>query len=322
MTLPTFSARLQQAVRQRRSPLVVGLDPRREMLPESLRSQDSSPEQTADAYRTFCCEIIGAVAPIVPAVKPQMAFFEQLGPPGLAALAQVIQAARQANLLVILDGKRNDIGSTAQAYASAYLGERSPWQADSLTVSPYLGQDSLEPFVRQAREHQAGLFVLVKTSNPGSAALQDSLIDGLPLYRTVAQWVESWSAESVALGPASARRTGRSAGGAEPACRYGEVGAVVGATYPQQLAELREAMPHCWLLVPGLGAQGATAADVASAFDPQGTGAVVNSSRAIIFAYRQQAYAHFPADRWLDAVTQAAVDTSAQLRAETPAGNL
>ncbi len=174
------------------------------------------------------------MAPLVPAVKPQAAFFEQLGPPGMTALYDVIQYARAAGLIVILDGKRNDIGSTAEAYAEGYLGS-----ADALTVSPYLGEDSLRPFVEVGQRRGAGIFVLVKTSNPGGGQFQDLMADGRPLYRHVGEFVERLAVET-------AGRNG-----------YGAVGAVVGATYPQQLAELREAMPHTWFLVPGYGAQGA-----------------------------------------------------------------
>ena len=174
--------------------------------------------------------------------------------------------------MVILDGKRNDIGSTATAYAHGFLGRESPWGADALTVSPYLGDDSLQPFVEVAAEQMAGLFVLVKTSNPGGRMIQDLVADGKPIYRHVAEFVERLAVTT------------------EGDNEYGAVGAVVGATYPQQLAELRAVMPHTWFLVPGFGSQGGTAADVAAAFDPQGRGAIVNNSRGIIFAHSLKPY--------------------------------
>jgi orotidine-5'-phosphate decarboxylase len=263
--------------------------------------------QTATAVGAFCRGVVDVVAPLVPAVKPQAAFFEQLGPPGMAVLAAIIGYAQERGLLVILDAKRNDIGSTAVAYADAFLGRdgRSAWGADAMTVSPYLGGDSLAPFVEVATERGAGLFVLVKTSNPGGGMLQDLVAEGRPVYRHVAQHVE--------------KLAGKTAG----ECGYGAVGAVVGATYPQQLQELRAEMPHAWFLVPGFGAQGGTARDVAGAFDERGLGAIINSARAIIFAHKRKPYAaRFGPTRWQAAVEAATRDTIDQLRADTPAGRL
>jgi len=222
-------------------------------------------------------------------------------------LGQVIDYARHQGLLVVLDGKRNDIGTTATAYAEAYLGTPpdSPWGADALTVSPYLGDDSLTPFVDVARERGAGVFVLVKTSNPGGRMLQDLVVDGRPLYRVVGDYVEQ-------LATASRGESG-----------YGAVGAVVGATYPEQAAELRAAMPHTWFLVPGFGAQGGTARDVAAAFDESGRGAIVNNSRGIIFAHATKAYKdRFGDARWQEAVEAATRDMISQLAADSPAGRL
>ena len=292
----TFSDRLATAIRRCGNPVVVGLDPRYSQLPESLQSSNATFTQQAESYRRFCGGIIDVVAGKVPAVKPQMAFFEQLGPPGMLALAEVIDQARRADLVVILDGKRNDIGSTATAYAQAYLGANSPWQADALTVSPYLGDDSLMPFVEAARDESAGVFVLVKTSNPGGRTFQDLCIEGEPLYRHVARLVE--------------RLAGESLGG----CGYGDVGAVVGATYSEQLVELRAAMPQTWFLVPGYGAQGGAASDVQGAFDAQGLGAVVNSSRAIIFAHQRPEYAALGSRQWERAVEKATDAMIAELR--------
>lgn len=305
--MTAFVDTLASQVRQRRTPALVGLDPRLEQMPENLArlAVKGNAEAVSNAYLQFCCGVIDVVAPLVAAVKPQAAFFEHCGPHGMSALYHVMQYARESGLLVILDGKRNDIGSTAAAYATAYLGrDGSAWGADALTVSPYLGDDSLEPFVEAASTRSAGIFVLVKTSNPGGAVFQDRLIDGQPLYRLVGEHVE-----------ALAMRT-------KGQCGYGDVGAVVGATYPEQLAELRQAMPHTWFLVPGFGSQGGTAADVASAFDSAGLGAIVNSSRDIIFAHARPQYAHFGAARWQEAVEAATRDMIEQLRADTPASNL
>ncbi len=240
----SFGERLAERVKLRGNPVLVGLDPRFAQLPECLRSGSNATDLAAQAacYEKFCFEIIDVVAPLVAAVKPQAAFFEQLGPAGMQALDAVVRHARKAELLVILDGKRNDIGSTAQAYADAYLGAQSAWQADALTVSPYLGADSLEPFAERCQQQDAGIFVLVKTSNPGGGHFQDvEDASGVTIYQRVAEHVES-------LAAASADASG-----------FGAVGAVVGATYPEQLIELRQAMPHSWLLVPGFGAQGGSA---------------------------------------------------------------
>ncbi len=224
----------------------------------------------------------------------------------MAVLGEVIRYAQSKGLLVILDGKRNDIGSTATAYARGILGRgRSAWGADAITVNPYLGDDSLKPFVEVATDRKAGVFVLVKTSNPGGKMFQDLVSDGRPIYEHVGAHVELLAQDT--LGD----------------CGYGAVGAVVGATYPEQLARLRVQMPHTWFLVPGFGSQGGTARDVASAFDEKGGGAIVNNSRGIIFAHRRAPYAQrFGPTRWQDAVEAATRDMIDQLRAETPAGRL
>ncbi len=305
--MEAFSDRLASAVRRCGNPVMVGLDPRVEQLPKSILHPKGgfSLEQQAAACYIFCRGVIDVVAPLVPVVKPQAAFFEQMGPVGMVALGEIIRYATEKGLLVVLDGKRNDIGSTAAAYAAGILGPKSPWGADALTVSPYLGSDSLEPFVSVARERGAGVFVLVKTSNPGGGMFQDLVCQNLPVYRYVADEVE------------------RLAAGTRGECGYGAVGAVVGATYPEQLSELRVAMPHAWLLVPGFGAQGAGAQDVASAFDTKGLGAVVNNSRGILFAHSRPPYAaQFGVARWQEAVEAATRDMIAQLRDATPVGRL
>ncbi len=307
--IPHFADRLSDAVRRRANPVLVGLDPRYEQLPEGLRRADgaASLSERATAYLEFCQGVIDVVAGLVPAVKPQAAFFEQLGPAGMSVLARVIEYACGKDLLVILDAKRNDIGSTAAAYADAYLGRGplSAWGADALTVSPYLGADSLSPFVETACDRGCGIFVLVKTSNPGGGMFQDRVAEGRAIYRHVADHVQHLAKQTLGQ------------------CGYGAVGAVVGATYPQQTSELRSAMPNTWFLVPGYGSQGARAADVAGAFDSRGLGAIVNNSRGIIFAHARREYAErFGAGRWQEAVEQATRDMIAQLAAETPAGKL
>jgi orotidine-5'-phosphate decarboxylase len=233
-------------------------------------------------------------------VKPQAAFFEQLGPAGMISLGQVIEHARKKNLLVILDGKRNDIGSTATAYADAYLGAESPWGSDSLTVSPYLGRDSIEPFVEMCDRRDAGVFVLVKTSNPGGGLLQNRETGGQTVYGRVAELLTELNS------------TRTNAEG------YGPLGAVVGATYPQELAEMRSAMPHSWILIPGFGAQGGGADDVKAGFHSGGLGAVVNSSRHIIFAHSRDEFADkFGDARWQDAVAAATNQMNQQLNLVT-----
>jgi orotidine-5'-phosphate decarboxylase len=307
--MDSFAERLAAGIRKSKTPTLVGLDPRFESLPESLTAGLSkmNPMEVAGAFQTFCKGVIDVVAPLVSVVKPQAAFFEQVGVPGMAALAETIAYAREKGLLVILDGKRNDIGSTAAAYADAYLGppEISAWGADALTVSPYLGEDSLTPFVEVAEQRGAGVFVLVKTSNPGGGLFQDIKDQDGAVYEHVARQVESLNASTV--GPSG----------------YGSIGAVVGATYPEQLSELRSVMPHAWILVPGYGAQGGTAADVADAFDANGLGAIVNNSRGIIFAHAKRPYSErFGAANWQAAVEAATRDMIDSLRAETPASLL
>ena len=290
-----FADRLAAGVRRVRNPVLVGLDPRADSLPSGLLAADqkTNPAAVAAAYERFCEGVVDVVASRVAVVKPQAAFFEQLGPDGMVALGRVIAYARRKGLLVILDGKRNDIGTTATAYAEGFLGAppASPWGADALTVSPYLGDDSLTPFVDVAKQRDAGVFVLVKTSNPGGKMLQDLVVDGETLYRRVGNYVEKLATDTVG------------------ACGYGAVGAVVGATYPEQAAELRAVMPHTWFLVPGFGAQGGTARDVASSFDAQGLGAIVNNSRGIIFAHAAKQYREkFGDARWQEAVAAATDD--------------
>lgn len=295
---PSFATLLTQAVESTGSVTCVGLDPRKANLPQAIRqevAQDRS-EEWAAAYTQFCCEIIDVVAGKVPCVKPQAAFFEQLGPAGMISLGEVVHYARSKKLLVILDGKRNDIGSTATAYADAYLGAASPWQSDSLTVSPYLGQDSIEPFVDVCDQRSAGIFVLVKTSNPGGGLLQNRETEGQTVFQRVAQLLTDLN---------KPRLDGYG---------YGPLGAVVGATYPEELEQMRQAMPHSIILIPGFGAQGGGADDVKVGFHEGGLGAVVNSSRHIIFAYQRPEYAEkFAGNDWQRAVEAATDDMNQQL---------
>jgi orotidine-5'-phosphate decarboxylase len=299
-----FADLLAAAVQRTKTAVCVGLDPRLGNLPTGLISGRGTTNATAAAaFTKFCQGVIDVIAPLVPVAKVQAAFFEELGPPGMEAMADVIDYAQSRNLLVIVDAKRNDIGSTAEAYARGFLGRsESAWHADALTVSPYLGGDSLSPFVEVALERGAGVFVLVKTSNPGSGLLQDLVCNGQPMYRHAAQHVERLAAANVGE------------------CGYGAVGAVVGATYPTQLVELRTLMPHTWFLVPGYGSQGGTAADAAAAFDGRGLGAVVNNSRGIIFAHENPKFSQrFGSAKWQAAVEAATRAMIAALAAEIPA---
>src|SRR5471032_1560354 len=258
VTTVTWADRLAAEVERKQSQLVVGLDPRPDLLPVELRG---------DVAR-FCCGIIDAVGPHVAAVKPQLAFFEALGPAGMGAFDEVCRYARHAGVLVIADGKRGDIGSTARAYADAYL-DGSPPRADALTVNPWLGRESMEPYLASARRNGVGVFVLVKTSNAGADVQDVTLSDGTPMWQHVARLVSEWGEDLV-----------------------GEVGlssvcAVVGATHPRAVREARKLMPQTVLLLPGVGAQGAKPADLARAFTSGPASALVNASRSVIFAHRE-----------------------------------
>jgi len=267
-----FADRLADAVERKRSQLVVGLDPRLELIPVEVRGDAHlSRGQAADAVRRYCCGIVDAVCPSVVAVKPQLAFFEALGADGFRAFEEVCAYARAAGLLVIADAKRGDIGSTARAYSAAYVEGQDGREpvADAVTVNPYLGRDSVEPFLHAARRQGAGVFCLVKTSNVGSADVQDAVLtDGRQVWQHVAALVAEWGEDVVG-------ERGMS-----------NVGAVVGATYPRAVGEARRLMPQAVLLLPGVGAQGATPADVARAFTSGPASALVSASRSVIYAYR------------------------------------
>src|SRR5213082_1120974 len=267
-----FADRLAEQVERKRSQLVVGLDPRPDLLPVELKGDAHlGREQAAAACERFCRGLVDAVAPYVVAVKPQVAFFEALGADGVRALEDVCAYARGAGLQVIADAKRGDIGSTARAYATAYLERtngREPL-ADALTVNPYLGRDSVEPYLAACRRGGAGIFCVVKTSNAGGGEIQDLVLsDGRRVWQQVAELVAEWGADLVGEHGLSA------------------VGAVIGATHPRAVGEARRLLPRSVLLLPGVGAQGATPADVARAFTSGPASALVNVSRNVIYAFR------------------------------------
>ncbi len=307
-----FADRLFSAIKLVGNPVLVGIDPRAEDLPTGFLDRFPNDRAgVAEAFRVFGCGVIDAVAGLAPAVKFQAAFYEMYGPEGMAALDASARQARRLGLIVIIDGKRNDIGSTADAYARAYLGKvpigdrlEPCWEADALTVNPYLGGDGIAPFVKVAAAEDNGLFVLVRTSNASAGDFQDLKADGLPLYRHVANRLAAWAGDH------------RGTSG------YSLVGAVVGATYPEQLAELRAALPGIVFLVPGYGAQGGAAADVAAAFDSDGLGAIVNSSRGLTFAYKRPEFAHHAADDWQGAIRAAVLQMADDLAAHTASNRL
>jgi orotidine-5'-phosphate decarboxylase len=269
---PGFADRVGEAVERKRSQLVVGLDPRLDLLPMELRGEAVlGRAAAASAVARFCRGIMDAVGPYVVGVKPQSAFFEALGADGIKALEEVCDYARSIGLVVVVDAKRGDIGSTARAYAQAFLEPRDGGTplADAMTASPYLGQDSVDPFLAACRRHAAGVFFLVRTSNPGAADVQDAtLSDGRPLWHHLAELVHEWGEPLVGERGLSS------------------VGAVVGATHPRGVSEARKLMPQTLMLLPGVGAQGATPADVARAFTSGPASALVTAARSVIFAFR------------------------------------
>lgn len=269
-----FADRLLEAIEAKRTHVVVGLDPDFDLLPAEVRESygrdayESEERMKAACYEEFLTGILGALREEVVGVKLQSAYFEALGAPGYELYLRTIGLAKDKGYVVIADVKRGDIGSTAEAYARAHLDIAG---ADAVTVNPYFGSDGLEPFLRRARESGKGVFVLVKTSNPSSAEIQDlALASGEPLYRRVADLVNHWGSGTVG------------------ASGYRSVGAVVGGTHPAEGAALRSQMPGVLFLIPGYGAQGARADDLKAMFDQEGSGAVVNSARAILYAYRKR----------------------------------
>lgn len=265
-----FSDRLLEAVRKNGNPCVVGLDPRIDLMPRFIQAGRSalSREAIRSTISDFHELVLDTVADLVPVVKPQLAFFEQYGSAGIEAFENTVRAAKERGLLVIADAKRNDIASTAEAYANAFLSDRA-FDADSMTVGPYFGKDSLIPFVSACERYGKGIFVLVKTSNAGSADFQDQPLKstGRPLYESIAAVIHD-------LGQRTIGQSG-----------YSSIGAVIGATFPEEGRKLRALMPQAWILVPGYGAQGATAQSAAACFHDDGLGALVSSSRGITYKY-------------------------------------
>lgn len=280
-----FADRLAGAIREKKSSVCVGLDPRIDKLPKPfLKGAKKDLEGAGRAVLEFNAQVLSIVRPHAAVVKPQIAFYEKLGPYGMLAYLATLQNARDQSLLVIGDVKRGDVTGTAAAYADAHA---VAFPADAVTVNPYLGSDGIDPFVEAAKQHSTGMFILVKTSNPRSGEFQDLVADGKPLYLHVAEKVGEWGKDLV--GKAG----------------YSSVGAVVGATHPEQAAKIRAALPRAFFLVPGYGAQGATSADLKGCFNDDGLGAVVNSSRGITAAWERDPYRDLP---WEKAVERAVID--------------
>ncbi len=283
------------------APIVVGLDPMLNYIPEQVQKKafaeyGETLEGAAEAIWQFNKEIVDKTYDLIPAVKPQIAMYEQFGLPGLVAFKKTVDYCKEKGLVVIGDIKRGDIGSTSAAYAVGHIGKvkvgsktYAPFDEDFVTVNPYLGSDGVNPFLDVCKEEKKGIFVLVKTSNPSSGEFQDQKIDGRPLYELVGEKVAAWGSEVM---------------GDE----YSYVGAVVGATYPEMGKVLRKVMPKAYILVPGYGAQGGKGKDLVHFFNEDGLGAIVNSSRGIIAAYKQEQYAKFGAENFGDA-SRAAVET-------------
>lgn len=293
--------KLVEKIKTLDAPIVVGLDPTLNFLPKYLldkavNEKGETLEAAADAIFEFNKKIVDAVYDLIPAVKPQIAMYEQFGIPGLMAYKQTVDYCHEKGLLVIGDAKRGDIGSTSTAYAIGHLGkvkigstEIAPIDTDFLTINPYMGSDSVVPFVEECKKNDKGLFILVKTSNPSSGEFQDQKVGKKAVYELVGKKVDEWGAELVKNG-------------------YSDVGAVVGATYPEMGEVLREIMPKAYILVPGYGAQGGTAAELKPFFNKDGLGAIVNSSRGIIAAYKQDKYAEYGAEGFAEAARAAVID--------------
>ena len=294
-------------IQKTKAPIVVGLDPMLSYIPEHIQKKafeeyGETLEGAAEAIWQFNKEIVDKTYDLIPAVKPQIAMYEQFGIEGLKAYKKTIDYCKSKDLVVIGDIKRGDIGSTSAAYAVGHLGKVQvgskcyvPFDEDFATVNPYLGSDGVKPFIEVCQEEGKGIFVLVKTSNPSSGEFQDQLVDGRPLYELVGEKVAQWGEEHM----------GDS---------YSYVGAVVGATYPEMGAVLRKLMPKTFILVPGYGAQGGQGKDLVHFFNEDGVGAIVNSSRGIIAAYKQEKYASFGAENFGDASRAAVEDMAADIR--------
>lgn len=296
-------------IKKTNAPIVVGLDPMlgyvpSQILDRAIKEQGETLEAAGTAIWEYNKGIIDAVYDLIPAVKPQIAMYEQFGLPGLEAFQKTVDYCKEKGLVVIGDIKRGDIGSTSTAYANGHLGgvqigskKCYGFNEDFVTVNPYLGTDGVKPFVDVCKEEKKGIFVLVKTSNPSSGEFQDREIDGKPLYEIVGEHVSHWGADCVGE------------------CGYSYVGAVVGATYPEMGKVLRKIMPKTYILVPGYGAQGGTAADLKPYFNEDGLGAIVNSSRGIICAYKQEKYAQFGEENYGEASRQAVIDMREDINA-------
>ena len=297
---------LIEKIQKTKAPICVGLDPMLNYIPEHILKKSfgefgETLEGAADAIWNFNKEIVDHTFDLIPSVKPQIAMYEQFGIEGLKVYEKTVRYCQDKGLLVIGDAKRGDIGSTSAAYATAHLGKVkvgnsvcTAFNTEFLTVKPYLGTDGVKPFVDVCKAEDKGLFVLVKTSNPSSGEFQDKLVDGRPVYELVADKVVEWGADCM--------------DGA-----YSNVGAVVGATDPEMSAVLRKLMPKTYFLVPGYGAQGGTAQDLKPCFNEDGLGAIVNSSRGIIAAYKQEKYAKFGAEHFAEASRQAVLDMVADI---------
>ncbi len=297
---------LTAKIQKLNAPIVVGLDPMLSYVPEWIQQKafaefGETLEGAAEAIWQFNKEIVDKTWDLIPAVKPQIAMYEQFGVPGMAAYQKTVDYCKSKGLVVIGDVKRGDIGSTSEAYAVGHLGKvavgnqkLSAFNEDFATVNPYLGSDGIRPFLKVCKEEKKGIFILVKTSNPSSGEFQDRLIDGKPLYELVGEQVAKWGEEC--MGDA-----------------YSYVGCVVGATYPEMGKVLRKLMPKTYILVPGYGAQGGTAESLRPYFNEDGLGAIVNSSRGIIAAYKQEKYAKFGAENFGDASRAAVEDMIADI---------
>ena len=293
--------KLVDKIKKQNAPVVVGLDPMMKFVPKHLqdaafKEYGETLEGAAEAIWQFNKAIIDNIYDIVPAVKPQVAMYEQFGIPGMIAFKKTVDYCHEKDMVVIGDVKRGDIGSTSEAYAVAHLGkvkvgnkEIAAFDEDFATVNPYLGSDGINPFLKVCKEEKKGIFILVKTSNPSSGEFQDRLIDGRPLYEHVGEKVNEWAMQCMGDD-------------------YSYVGAVVGATYPEMGKVLRKVMPKSFILVPGYGAQGGKAEDLVHFFNEDGLGAIVNSSRGIIAAYAKEEYAKFGEANFADASRQAAID--------------
>ncbi len=281
-------------IKKLNAPIVVGLDPNLAFVPDHIKKQFADiadpMEAAAESIFQFNKGIVDAVYDLIPAVKPQIAMYEQFGVPGLLAFQKTVEYCHAKDLVVIGDIKRGDIGSTSEAYARGHIGNASPFNEDFVTLNPYMGSDSVKPFINYAKPDKKGVFILVKTSNPSSGEFQDRKIDGRALFEHVADKVNEWGSDYVGE------------------CGYSYVGAVVGATYPEQAALVRKLMPKAYILVPGYGAQGATAKDILPNFNEDGLGAIVNSSRGIIAAYKNEKYAKFGPEHYDEAARAAVID--------------